>query len=528
MKPTRRELIVAAGTTAAALSVAYGVLGATDRISGTKKDTGDTAPDYRTTKDLVAALRARQVSAVELLDRSIARIEAHDKAINAVVVRDFERARAAAVEADRALRRGEQRPLLGVPMTVKEAFNIAGLPTTWGIPGTEHSRAIEDAVAVARLKAAGAVVLGKTNVPLRLTDWQTYNAIYGVTNNPWDLSRTPGGSSGGGAAALAAGYVSLEFGSDIAGSLRVPAHDCGVFAHKPTHGLVPTRGHAPPGAPALSVGVEVDLAVVGPLARSAGDLALALDVTAGPDDAEAVGYRLALRPPRHADLKSFRVLVVDQHPLLPTSHVVRSALATFADGLRKTGCKVAVTSPMLPDLDRIGRTYTQLFMAFVGADFPADTYQSQRIAAAALQPTDLSLPDLRLRGSVLSHAEWIKQDRVRAGLAHEWRQFFHAWDVLLCPVMPTPAFAHDHSDINTRQISIDGKPVPYTDQSMWPSIATLTGLPATVMPIGHSDEGLPIGVQIIGPYLEDRTTIAFAELAEREFGGFVAPPLMKN
>jgi amidase len=528
MKRTRRELIVAAGTTAACLSVPYGILGATDRINATNKDTGDTVPDYRTTKDLVAALRARQISAVELLDHSIARIEAHDKAINAVVVRDFERAHTAAAEADQALRRGERRPLLGVPMTVKEAFNIAGLPTTWGVPGTEHSRAIDDAVAIARLKAAGAVVLGKTNVPLRLTDWQTYNAVYGVTNNPWDLSRTPGGSSGGGAAALAAGYVSLELGSDIAGSLRVPAAFCGVFAHKPTHGLVPARGHAPPGTPALSVGVEVDLAVVGPMARSAGDLALALDVTAGPDDAEAVGYRLALQPSRHADLKSFRVLVIDQHPLLPTSQVVRSALDTFADGLRKIGCKVAVTSPMLPDLDRIGRTFTQLFMAFVGADLPADTYQSLRTAAAALQPTDSSLSDLRLRGSVLGHAEWIKADRIRTGLAHQWRQFFRQWDVLLCPVMPTPAFVHDHSDINSRQISIDGKSVPYADQSMWPSIATLTGLPATVMPIGRSDEGLPIGMQIVGPHLEDLTTIAFAELCEREFGGFTAPPLAKN
>jgi amidase len=302
--------------------------------------------DYRIARDLVALLQARQVTAVELLDRAIARVEAHDGKLNAVVVRDFERAHAAAAEADRALARGDRRPLLGVPMTVKEAINVAGLPTTWGIPGTERIPVRDDAVAVARLKAAGAVVLGKTNVPLMLTDWQSYNSIYGTTNNPWDLGRTPGGSSGGSAAALAAGYVSLELGNDIGGSLRVPANFCGVFAHKPTYGLVPMRGMGPPGTPSLSV--PVDLAVAGPMARSAGDLALMLDVVAGPDDAEALAYRLALPPPRHTDLRDFRVLVVDQHPLLPTAGTVRSALDDIADRLAKSGTKVARADPLLP------------------------------------------------------------------------------------------------------------------------------------------------------------------------------------
>jgi amidase len=519
MDHRRRSVILGAGATA--LSAALG----TARAQGAD---ADAAWDYRTARDLAAALRARQVSAVELLDRAIARIEAHDGAINGVVVRDFERARAAAADADRALAAGDRRPLLGVPITVKEAFNVAGLPTTWGIPGTEHAQASEDAVAVRRLKAAGAVVIGKTNVPLMLYDWQAYNAIYGTTNNPWDLARTPGGSSGGAAAALAAGYVSLEYGSDIAGSLRAPASFCGVFGHKPTHDLVPTRGCVPPGAPSLSVGVEVDLAVVGPMARDAGDLALALDLTAGPDDADAIGYRLALPPPRHAQLEDFRVLVVDQHPLLPTSSVVRTALERTADALRKAGCNVAATSPSLPDLAFIGRTYTQLLMAFAGADLPTDAYRQMQSAAATPPSGDQSLRALRRRGAVMTHAQWIWLDRIRAGIADQWRQLFAEWDVLLCPVMPTPAFVHDHGDMDGRQISVDGKQVPYADQSMWPSIATLTGLPATAMPIGRSDDGLPIGMQIIGPRLEDRTTIAFAGLVERELGGFVAPPLAKN
>jgi amidase len=519
MDGNRRAVILGAG--AAALSGPIG-------IGGAATASAEESWSYRSAGELAAALRARQISAVELLDQAIARIVAHDGAINAVVVRDFERARAAAAEADQALAAGDRRPLLGVPMTFKEAFNVAGLPTTWGIPGAEHAQAGEDAVVVRRLRAAGAVVIGKTNVPFMLYDWQSYNAIYGTTNNPWDLARTPGGSSGGGAAALAAGYVSLELGSDIAGSLRVPASFCGIFAHKPTHGLVPTRGHAPPGTPSLSVGVTVDLAVVGPMARSARDLALALDVTAGPDDAEAVGYRLALPAPRHADLGDFRVLLVDQHPLLPTSNVVRAALDRIADGLRKAGCRVATTSPLLPDLAFVGRTYTQLFMAFAAADLPDDRYRRLQDAAAKLPAGDMSLAALRLRGAAATHAQWIWLDRFRKGVADQWRRLFRDWDVVLCPVMPTPAFAHDHGEMESRRISVDGNDVPYADQSMWPSVATLTGLPATAMPIGRSGDGLPIGMQVIGPYLEDRTTIVFAELVERELGGFVAPTLAKN
>ena len=459
---------------------------------------------------------------------SIARIEAHDSKLNAVVVRDFERARVAAIEADRALARGERGRLLGVPMTVKESFNAAGLATTWGIPGTKRIPVLEDAVAVARLKAAGAIVLGKTNVPLMLADSQSYNSIYGTTNNPWDPGRTPGGSSGGSAAALAAGYVPLELGTDLGGSLRVPASFCGVFAHKPTHGILPLRGIVPPGTPSLLVPLRVDLAVAGPMARSAGDLALALDVMAGPDDADALGYKLVLPPPRHADLGDFRVLVLNEHPLLPTAGTVRAALDEIANRLAKRGVKVARTSPLLPDLARVGRVFTQQLLAIAGADFPDDVYARRQSTAATLPADDVSLAAVRLRGSVMSYREWTRTDRIRTGIADAWHRLFRECDVVLCPVMPTPAFAHDHSDGNGRRISIDGTEVAYWDQNMWNGIATLAGLPATAMPIAVSDQGLPIGMQIIGPYLEDRTPLAFAILMEREFGGFVAPPAFKG
>ena len=256
-------------------------------------------PNYQTAGDLKSQLAARKLSARELCDAAIARIEALDPKINAVVVRDFDRARDAAAAADLALARGDggaDRPLLGIPMTVKEQFNIAGLATTWGYPRCRDWRPTADALTIERLKAAGAVILGKTNVPISLADWQSYNDVYGTTSNPWDLGRSPGGSSGGGAAALAAGYVPLELGSDIGGSLRCPAHFCGVFSHKPSLDLVPGRGGGPPQTPAIPT--RGDLAVIGPMARSAADLALELDVLAGPDPwAEGVGYRLALPLP---------------------------------------------------------------------------------------------------------------------------------------------------------------------------------------------------------------------------------------
>jgi amidase len=479
---------------------------------------------FETTQALVDALQQGKLSATELLAQTIARIERVDAELNAVVVRDFDRAREQAAAADAALQRGERRPLLGIPMTVKEAVHVAGLPTTWGIPGTERLPVRDDAVAVQRLKAAGAVIVGKTNVPLQLADWQSYNAIYGTTRNPWDLERTPGGSSGGAAAALASGCVSLELGTDIGGSLRVPAHFCGVFAHKPTHGLVPMRGVAPPGAPVLPTGPQVDLAVVGPMARSAEDLMLALDVLAGPDEVPATAYRLALPAPRHERLKDFRVLVLDAHPLQPTSSEVRDTLQRFTAQLAASGCRVAKSSTLLPDLTRVATLYTQLLMSFMGADMPDEAYRGLQSTASRLAPNDTGPEALQQRSLVLSHRDWIRADRQRAAIASEWRKLFREFDAVVTPVSATTAFAHDHAPMEQRHLRVDGVDMPYAQQALWISLASLTGLPATAMPIGLGASGLPVGVQVIGPHLEDRTPLAFARLAEREFGGFVAPP----
>jgi amidase len=505
---TRREILAGAAALAAA-----GSARAAD------------APETLSAAQVVDALRARRFSSLELTDRVIARIERLDASLNAVVVRDFERAREAAKAADAALARGESRPLLGVPITVKESFNVAGLPTTWGIPQAKGYTAREDALIVARARSAGAVVLGKTNVPIVLGDWQSYNAIYGVTRNPWSLERTPGGSSGGSSAALAAGFGPLSLGSDIGGSLRVPAGFTGVVALKPSLGVVPSRGHTPPGAPPLPR--ENDLAVVGPMARTVDDLSRLFDVIAGPDELSAgVGYRLALRAPRQQALKAFRVLVIDQHPLVPTAGPVRMALERLAGRLEGAGVKVERSHRLLPDLADVARTYARLLMSFTASAWPIAQYERMRGLAATLPPESRSLGAELLRGIVLSHRDWVAADNARAGQQQQWRALFAEVDVVLCPAMPVTAFAHDASDPQeARRLAIDGQSYPYIDTGLvWAGPATSAGLPAAVVPIDRGESALPIGVQIIGPYLEDRTVLAFAALLEREFGGFVAPP----
>ena len=483
------------------------------------------ALEYLSAGQLVDGLRRKRFSSLELTDHLISRIERRDAAINAVVVRDFERAREAARAADAALARGDQRPLLGVPMTVKESFNVGGLPTTWGIPQAKDFKAGEDALIVARSKKAGAVLLGKTNVPIVLDDWQSYNTIYGVTRNPWNLERTPGGSSGGAAAALAAGFTPLELGSDIGGSLRVPAHFSGVMGLKPTLGLVPTRGHAPPGAVPLPR--NDDLVVVGPMARSAADLALLFDVIAGPDELTAgVGYKLALRPPRHEQLAHYRVLLIDSHPLMPTAAPVRAALERLASRLARSGVKVDRSHPLLPDLAEAARTYMRLLVSFTASFWPAALYEQLKGAGAAFAADNRSLTAERARAIGLSHRDWVATDIARTRLQQQCRALFAEVDVVLCPPMPVTAFAHDHSSPQyERRLEIDGTLYPYSDVGLaWAGLATSAGLPAAVVPIDRGDSPLPIGVQIVGPYLEDRTVLAFAAALEREFGGFVPPP----
>lgn len=443
---------------------------------------------------IAADLAARRIGALELTDAAIARIEERDGELNAVVVRDFDRARESARAADAAIGRGETGALLGVPMTVKESNNIAGLKTTWGSPVLGDFTARADAVAVGRLKAAGAIILGKTNVPPFLADWQSNNPIYGRTRNPWNLDRSPGGSSGGAATALAAGMTPLELGSDIGGSIRVPAAFCGVFGHKPTFDLVPMRGHAPPGID----GAGVLLGVVGPLARTADDLDLALGILAGPDEPSAKALRFDPPPARGQALRDFRVLVLDHHPIAVTDSQIVAAVGDLASKLEGEGVSVARASSLLPDLVHAQQVYGGMMDAIMTRGAP--------------------------NASQVSAHAWFDLLDAQLAVQRQWAALFESFDVVLAPTFGVTAYPHDDSDMSGRVHVIDGLETPYFGQLGWPALATFGNLPATAAPIGLSREGLPIGVQIIGPAFEDRTTIHFARLIEQAFGGFQVPP----
>jgi amidase len=435
---------------------------------------------------LAGALAVGEVSATRLCETAIARIEAMDGAINAVVVRDFDRARDAARAADAALARGERAPLLGVPVTVKESFDVPGLATSWGLAPFRDWRPQREAAVVARLRAAGAVILGKTNVPPNLGDFQTANPIHGRTSHPRDLSRTPGGSSGGGAAAVAAGYVPLEVGSDLGGSIRIPAHFCGVFGHKPSHGLVPMTGHAPPGLP--RPGRAPELVVVGPLARTAADLDLALSVLAGPEGDEARAWRLSLPPPRAVRAEDARILVLARHPLAEVDDEVALVLEDAADRLGRAGAQVVSRHPRLPDLVAGHEAYRSMILALISRGAP-----------------DMAAP--------ISAHDWMDALDAQFAARRAWSALFEEVDAVLTVPYGVAAFPHDpNPDPFARTLTLNGRPTRYFDQVAWSVIATWPGLPATVAPAGATRAGLPVGVQIIGPWLEDRTTIALAGL----------------
>ncbi|MFI5695383.1 amidase family protein [Kribbella sp. NPDC051586] len=429
--------------------------------------------------ELVRALRRREVSSRELLEHYLARIERLNPALNAVVTLDAESALAAAAAADQDTARGHDVGALhGLPMTIKDSLETAGLRTTAGAPDLAGYVPARDADAVARLRAAGAVIFGKTNLPTYAMDWQTYNPVFGTTNNPWDLTRTPGGSSGGAAAAVAAGLTGLELGSDIRGSLRQPAHNTGVFALKPSFGIVPVRGHVPGPPGTLST---PDMAVLGPLGRSADDLDLALDVLAGPDAAMARAWRLRLPAARGRSLTDYRIAVWLNDPVAPVDSAVHEVLTAAVETLGSAGARIDdLARPV--ELGEANAVFEKLFQA-------------------AVSP---------------GAADWNYTHEHRQQLRAQWQHFFESYDVLLTPVSPVAAIKHDHTgDVDNRAITVNGTERPYTDQSIWTGLAGGAYLPAAVAPAGQTRDGLPVGIQIIAPYLEDRTAIDLARHIER-------------
>jgi amidase len=493
---------------------------------------GASALDFASAVTAARAIRAGDVSSTELTTRVLARIEQLNPRLNAIVTLTADAALARARGADEARARREWwGPFHGVPCTIKDSFETAGVRTTAGAPPFANHVPAVDAAVVSRLRAAGAVILGKTNVPLLASDVQSYNEIFGTTNNPWDLSRTPGGSSGGEAAALAAGLSYLGVGSDIGGSIRTPAHFCGVYGHKPTLNVVPLRGHIPP-PPGYPVPPS-DLAVAGPMARTAGDLRAALEVLGGPDGDETGAYRWSLPPARGSRLSDYRIGFVLDDPACPVSPDVGDVLAQAVEALQRAGARVDEGWPqsLTPPVNPIGQYETYFYLlASTYAHLLLDGQVEVIREVAARQ--DGTAQTRRARAWTAPHKSFQFASSRRMAAREAWQDFFRTHDAFLMPTAFVPAFPHDHSlaapqpamwRADERVIVTPKGPRSYVDMFFWISFATLTGLPATTAPVGLTHDGLPVGIQIIGPYLEDATPIDVAARLADLTGGFRLP-----
>jgi amidase len=470
---------------------------------------------------LVRALKNREVKSRDLLEMYLERVERYNPQLNAVVHLKADEARKRADEADSALGRGEDwGPLHGLPMTIKELFEVQGFRWTAGDPQFAERIALQSSPSVQALIDAGAVVFGVTNSPLNGLDHQSYNEVYGTTNNPWDLERTPGGSSGGSASVLAAGLTPLELGSDIGGSIRLPAAYTGVYGHKTTFGIVPRRRLSLPGP--LSAG---DMSVAGPMGRSADDLELALRVIVGPEVDAKPAWRLELPAPRHRNLADFRVAAWLDDPAGPVDAAVLDRLQSTVSALRKAGVTVDDAQPDLPDFAEQFRIYRSLLTSATAARSVPDSALPGLAAEedALAVETEIDGP-VQPHNGALRHRTWQRLNEKRLQMKEKWSEFFRRYDVLLMPATQVTAPKHDHRTRLERFISINGKDWPYGDQLAWPGIITMVYLPSTAAPVGTASNGLPVGVQIVGDAYDDLTTIHFARLLGEVMGGFRAPP----
>ena len=496
-------------------------------MTAPKAPAASTPPLFQSASHWLELLQRRSIGAVELLDLHLAQLGRHNPGINAVVATDLDGARAAAKAADNAAS-AARGVLHGLPMTVKDAFETTGMPATCGFPLLAGHRPQKDADAVARLKAAGAIVYGKTNLPPGAFDWQSANPVYGQTNNPWNPAHTPGGSSGGSAAAVAAGFTPLELGSDIGGSIRVPASFCGVYGHKPTHGIVPGTGHIPP-MPGFHV--DVEMGVCGPLARSARDLELAMDVLVAPNHRESPAWRVAIPPSRHERLRDFRVALWADDRTYAIDAGCLAAIESWAADLRGLGLNVDTGARPGIDWNAAYDTYITTLMQLMGAGTPPELVQQMVDAGAASEPR--SYLARRTQALNMRHSEYLSVIDRRGRLQQRWHEFFQRYDVLICPSFPIVAYPHDHRGAEApdplvayeaRRMRVNGQDRPYFDGLQWPAVATVADLPATAVPIGRMVDGMPMGVQLIGPAFEDRTPLRLAQLLEEALGGFTVPP----
>jgi amidase len=459
---------------------------------------------FRTAGELAAAIAAKDVSSRELLDLFLARADRLDESVHAVVTLDADRARDAANAADDATARGESNgPLHGLPITIKDAIETEGIRSTGGaIELTDHVPT-RDAPVVAQLKAAGAIVYGKTNLPRWSGDLQSYNEIFGTTNNPWDVTRGPGGSSGGPAAAVACGLTSFEIGTDIGGSIRIPSHFCGTFGLKPSFGVVPQRGYLDRVGGGLT---DPDINVFGPMARSADDLDLLLAIIAGPPPEQVPAWRIELPAPRHHSLSGVRIAVMFEDDSVAIDRSYLDVLRATVDRLADAGAKIEEAALPVPMADQS--------LMFGGLILPAIT------------------PSMGEEGDALSgsHLAWLKLQDQRALMQRAWAEWFATGiDAFLCPVTPTPAFLHNQAgDFMTRTMDVNGEQRSYLENTTWTGLIGVVGLPSAVPPLPRTVDGLPVGVQVVTPYLQDRTAVRLAELiAEASGGGYEPPPIAR-
>jgi amidase len=493
-----------------------------------KKGLNMKALTTQTATELLAAIKAKKVSAVEALQACLEQVSRQNQKVNAVITLDVENAMECAKAADVALAKGENWGALhGLPMTIKDSWETAGLRTTAGAKEYSEHVPAKDAAPVARLKAAGAIIFGKTNLPAYAADIQTDNPLFGKTNNPWDQGRTAGGSSGGAAAALATGMTPLELGSDLAGSIRVPAAMCGVYGHKPSFRAIPMRGHVPGPPGSLS---EADLAVAGPLARDAADLKLAMDVLSGPSAREGTAWALNFPKPRHKALKNYRVACWFDDPYCPVQGALRDKLEAMADALEKAGVSVDRKARPPFSMQQNHDIYFNLLAAVAAAGLPEASFSRLVKAlpflklAARFGMVPEALVDY-VKGSTQMARSWIVVNEKRAHLRAGWDQFFGEYDLMLTPVLPTNAFPHTtEGSVVKRSLEIDGVSRNYLELFVWPGLSGASYLPASVAPLGIAADGLPASVQIIGPYLEDYTCLDFAAKLGKVFGGFTPPP----
>jgi amidase len=477
---------------------------------------------YKSAFTLADEIRAGSLKSRDVLEFFLGRVDEHNPGLNAIVAFDLDRARARADAADAAAANGEDwGPLHGVPLTIKDALCTEGIVTVGGIPECRENVPGKNAVAVQRYVDAGAVIFGKTNVPFMSSDLQSYNEVYGTTNNPWNVERTCGGSSGGAAASVAAGMTPLELGSDIGGSIRTPSHFNGVFGHKPSFGIVSQRGHLPPGENVISEG---DLSVVGPLGTNPDDLEKALDILVAPNPEDAKAYSIKLPPARTTDPKQLRVAVWSDDEFCPVDDDIKAAIEAAADSLEQAGASVNRSARPDVDPNLNQQNYVHMLMGAMGSGMPDEVFQMMKEVAGNSDPADVSPPTLQARGIASSHREWNRQMEKRAHIRAAWARFFEDYDVLLCPCANVPAFPHDHNpDMEARRLTVNGEERPYWDVLGWAGLTLNALLPVTATPIATSRDGLPIGVQVVADYLEDKTALAVSKMLEQHHRAFVPP-----